>query len=212
MKLDHVSFAAQPDGLEATTERIADKLGIEPVKGGIHPRFGTRNMILPLTDRQFVEIVEVLEHPAAEKAPFGQAVRARSEAGGGWLGWVVEVDDLAPFERRLGRSSVPGGRIFPDGRRIEWRQIGVKGLISDPQLPFMICLDYEPELHPSQARITDVSLAGMEIAGSPERITDWLGGPVEDVLASLDVTWSAPHGNPGIMSVSFDTPDGTVTI
>ncbi|MDN5700012.1 MAG: VOC family protein, partial [Kocuria sp.] len=64
----------------------------------------------------------------------------------------------------------------------------------------------------SQARITDVQLAGMDIAGSPERVTEWLGGPVEDVLASLDVTWSAPNGTPGVMAVSFATPDGLVTI
>ncbi|RLY92315.1 glycosyltransferase [Kocuria tytonicola] len=212
MKLDHVSFAAQPDGLEATTERIADRLGIEPVKGGVHPRFGTRNMILPLTDHQYVEVVTVLEHPAAEKAPFGQAVRARSEAGGGWLGWVVEVPDLAPFEDKLGRPAAPGSRLFPDGRQLEWHQIGVKGLIADPQLPFMIHFDSADAMHPSQARLTDVRLTGMEIAGSPERVTDWLGGPVEDVLRSLDVTWSAPNGTPGLMAVSFDTPDGTVTI
>lgn len=212
MKLDHVSFAAHSDGLEATTERIADQLGIEPVKGGIHPRFGTRNMILPLTDHQYVEVVEVLEHPAAEKAPFGQAVRARSQAGGGWLGWVVEVQDLAPFEDKLGRPSVPGARLFPDGRQLEWHQIGVKGLIADPQLPFMIRFDSEPNMHPSQAQLTDVRLAGMEIAGSPERVTEWLGGPVEDVLAALDVTWCSPDGAPGVMKVSFATPDGPVTI
>ena len=212
MKLDHVSFAAQPDGLEGTTERIADRLGIEPVKGGVHPRFGTRNMILPLTGHQYVEVVEVLEHPAAEKAPFGQAVRARSQAGGGWLGWVVEVDDLTPFERKLDRPAVPGSRVFPDGRALEWHQIGVKGLIADPQLPFMIHFDSAPEMHPSQARLTDVRLAGMQIAGSPERVTEWLGGPVEEILASVDVMWSAPHGTPGVMAVSFETPDGTVTI
>lgn len=212
MKLDHVSFAAQSDGLAATTERIADRLGIEPVKGGIHPRFGTRNMILPLTGHQYVEVVEVLEHPAAEKAPFGQAVRARSEAGGGWLGWVVEVADLAPYEDKLGRPSVPGARLFPDGRELEWHQIGVKGLIADPQLPFMIRFDSEPDMHPSQAQITDARLAGMEIAGSPERVTEWLGGPVEDVLAALDVTWCSPNGTPGVMEVSFATPDGLVTI
>ena len=107
---------------------------------------------------------------------------------------------------------MPGGRLFPDGRQLEWHQIGVKGLISDPQLPFMVHFDSEDEMHPSQARITDVRLSGMEIAGSPDRVTEWLGGPVEDVLGSLDVTWCAPNGTPGVMAVSFDTPDGTVTI
>lgn len=212
MRVDHVSYACRPEGLETTTERIADQLGIEPVKGGVHPRFGTRNMILPLTNHQYVEVVEVLQHPAAEKAPFGQAVRARSAAGGGWLGWVVEVEDLAPFEQRLGRRSVPGHRVFPDGRCLEWHQIGVKGLIADPQLPFMIHFDSAPEMHPSQARITDVGLAGMTIAGAPERVAEWLGAPVETALEDLEVDWRYPDGTLGVLSVSFSTPDGAVTI
>lgn len=212
MRVDHVSYACRPEGLAATTEGIADQLGIEPVKGGVHPRFGTRNMILPLTNHQYVEVVEVLEHPAAEKAPFGQAVRARSQAGGGWMGWVVEVDDLAPFEDRLGRRAVPGHRVFPDGRCLEWHQIGVKGLMADPQLPFMVHFDSDPEMHPSQARLTDVGLAGMCIAGAPERVTEWLGAPVERALDQLSVDWRYPAGTPGLLSVSFATPDGLVTI
>ena len=80
MRFDHVSYACEPDGLAATTERISAALGIEAVKGGVHPRFGTRNMIFPLTDHHYLEVVEVLNHPASDKAPFGQAVRARAAA------------------------------------------------------------------------------------------------------------------------------------
>ena len=86
MRMDHVSYACEHDGLAATTERIASALGVEAVKGGVHPRFGTRNMIIPLAGHKYLEVVEVLNHPASDKAPFGQAVRARSEAGGGWMG------------------------------------------------------------------------------------------------------------------------------
>src|SRR5674476_1369485 len=83
MRVDHVSYAAEKDGLKATAERLAKKLAVTPVDGGIHPRFGTRNIILPLAHERFVEVVAVLDHPASDKAPFGQAVRARSEAGRG---------------------------------------------------------------------------------------------------------------------------------
>ena len=107
---------------------------------------------------------------------------------------------------------MPGHRVFPDGRCLEWHQIGVKGLIADPQLPFMIHFDSAPEMHPSQARITDVGLAGMTIAGAPERVAEWLGAPVETALEDLEVDWRYPDGTPGVLSVSFSTPDGAVTI
>ena len=90
-----------------------------PVDGGVHPRFGTRNMILPLADDRYIEVVEVLDHPASDKAPFGQVVRARSESGGGWMGWVIAVDDLAEVEGRLGREAVEGCRKLADGRSFE---------------------------------------------------------------------------------------------
>ncbi|HRC17356.1 MAG: VOC family protein, partial [Tetrasphaera sp.] len=115
MRVDHVVYAAEQDGARATAERLAGTLGVEPVDGGVHPRFGTRNVILPLADERYVEVVEVLDHPASDKAPFGQVVRARSEAGGGWLGWVIEVDDMAAQEARLGREAVQGNRHRPDG-------------------------------------------------------------------------------------------------
>ncbi|MUK02948.1 VOC family protein [Vibrio cholerae] len=213
MRLDHVSYACEPDGLAATADRISAKLGIEPVKGGVHPRFGTRNMIFPLVNGQYLEVVEVLNHPASDKAPFGQAVRARSEAGGGWMGWCVAVDDLGPFEERLGRSSVPGNRKFPDGQELSWQQIGIKGLIADPQVPYLLRWDDDTEdLHPSKARPAAVKLDCLTIAGSSERVTEWLGTAVEETLDGVKVQWIAPNGTPGIMSVTFETGAGRVEI
>ncbi|NJC21864.1 hypothetical protein BJ994_000940 [Arthrobacter pigmenti] len=213
MRLDHVSYACEPDGLSATAERISEALGIEFVKGGVHPRFGTRNMIFPLVNGQYLEVVEVLDHPASDKAPFGQAVRARSEAGGGWMGWCVAVDDLTPFEERLGRSAVPGNRKFPDGQELTWQQIGIKGLISDPQVPYMIRWDNGTEaIHPSQARPASVRLSALTIAGSADRVTEWLGTPPTHPLDDVDVAWIAPNGTPGIMSVTFETGQGSVQI
>src|SRR6478609_4647309 len=164
MRLDHLSYAAAPDGLAATARRIGGLLGKDFTDGGIHPRFGTRNMVLPLADSTYLEVVEVLDHPASDKAPFGQAVRARSASGGGWLGWVVAVDDIAPVEQRLGREAVIGSRHRPDGTELRWKQIGVNGLIADPQLPFFIQWEVAPELHPSHGADGAFSLATLEIA------------------------------------------------
>jgi hypothetical protein len=212
MRLDHVSFAAGPDGLRATASRLGELLGASFTDGGIHPRFGTRNMILPLADRMYLEIVEVLDHPASDKAPFGQAVRARSALGGGWLGWVVAVDDITEFERRLERDSVVGNRHRPDGTELRWKQVGVNGLISDPQLPFFIEWESAPELHPSVGATGDVALAALEIAGDPQRVSEWMGYTVEAPLEVVKVEWIAPNGTPGILAAQFQTPNGLVRI
>jgi hypothetical protein len=211
MRVDHVSYAAEHDGLKATAERLSKLIGVAAVDGGVHPRFGTRNVILPLANNRYVEVVEVLDHPASDKAPFGQAVRARSESGGGWLGWVVAVNDIAPAEARLGREAVPGNRHRPDGVELRWRQIGVKGLISDPQLPYFVQWE-DMSVHPSNGASDDVSIDSLQIAGDPDRVREWLGLPTDFEPDTIDFTFVAPHGTPGLLSVTFDTPEGKVTI
>lgn len=211
MHVDHVVYAVGPDGLAAEAERFEAALGVKSRDGGIHPRFGTQMRLIPLTDDRYLEIVEVLDHPAADKAPYGQAVRARSELGGGWLGWVVSVDDLAPFEERLERPAVKGLRHFPDGRALEWRQIGVKGLIADPQLPYFISWVSDPEVRPSALQAS-VGLHSIEIAGNRQRVEDWLGVSVPPVFDGVGFDFSSPSGYPGVQSVTFQTASGEVRI
>ena len=208
-----MSYACGPDGLLPTAERISESLGLEFVKGGVHPRFGTRNVIFPLKNEQYLEVVEVLNHPASDKAPFGQAVRARSELGGGWMGWCVSLDDLGSAEERLGRKSVPGNRKFPDGRELTWQQIGIKGLIADPQVPYLLRWDDGTEaLHPSRALDPVGSISEITIAGSQERVLEWLGQPENVNLGGVITTYQAPNGTPGILSVTFETAKGTVVL
>jgi hypothetical protein len=212
MRLDHIVFAAGPGGLAGTAARLSELLGEEFQDGGVHPRFGTRNRILPLTDHTYLELVEVLDHPASDKAPFGQAVRARSELGGGWLGWVVAVDDIAPHEERLGRAAVNGNRHRPDGHELLWKQLGVKGLQADPQLPFFVQWEGDPDDHPSTGASGQISLESLEIAGDPARVSEWLGQSVEQPLEDVKVEWVAPNGTPGLVAVTFQTPAGLVRI
>jgi hypothetical protein len=169
-------------------------------------------MIMPLKHGMYLEVVECLDHPSSDKAPFGQAVRTRSESGGGWLGWVVSVDDMESIERRIGRHSMPGNRRRPDGVNMEWRQIGVRGMQADPQLPWVISWESDPKEHPSQAGKAEVELVALEIAGDPKRVADWLGEPAIEALEEIKVKWVAPHGTPGIVAAQFSTSEGDIRI
>lgn len=212
MHIANLSFAAGPQGLKAAVASLGQQLGAEFKDGGFHPRFGTRNNILPLTRGQYLEVVEVLEHPAAEKATFGQAVRACTEKGGGWLGWMIEVTDMAPLEERLQREAGHGSRQFPDGRRLEWEQIGVRGFAADPQLPFFVKWTSDPDTHPGALGGSDIELVKINIAGSRQRVSDWLGFELADSFDGVEFKFNALNGTPGIECVKFRTPRGTVRI
>lgn len=211
MHVDHITFAAGPSGLKAEADRLGKSLGAKFRDGGFHPRFGTRNYILELTDDRYIEVVEVLEHPVAEKAPYGQAVRARSQLGGGWMGWAISVADLSPFEQRLQREAVPGSRKFPDGRLLEWHQLGIKGLINDPQLPYFLKWDSEPEVLPSALHGT-IKLVSIEIAGERKRVEEWLGACVGDNFDGVEILFTGEYGQPGIQAVTFEAKGGKVRI
>lgn len=213
MHLDHLTFAAGPSGLEGTTRELSEALGVDFLDGGVHPRFGTKNALLPLKNHQYLEIVEVLDHPASDKAPFGQAVRARSELGGGWLHWCIAVDDIEAVEHRIGRHAVPGNRHRPDGFNLQWVQIGINDMRADPSLPYVTQWLIEPSEHPSETSGPAViELTALEIAGNPQRLADWLGERAVETLETIEVRWVAPNAVPGIIAAEFSTPTGTARI
>lgn len=212
MRLDHLSYAAGPEGLAACVQRLGARLGAGFADGGLHPSFGTRNFVLPIADGCYLEVVEALDHPAAERAPFGRAVRARSDAGGGWLGWAVRVDDMAAIETRLGRSAAAGHRRRPDGVDLRWEQIGVNDTMADPQLPFFVKWLIEDREHPSTGGGT-VRLRRLEIAGELARIDAYLGTSALQPLDGIQVDWSAPsEDDTGVVAAVFDTAFGSIRI
>jgi len=212
MRLDHLSYAAGPEGIAATVQRLGSRLGAAFIDGGIHPRFGTRNFLLPLGGGSYLEVVEALDHPAAETAPFGQAVKARTAEGGGWLAWVVAVNDLASCEARLGRPAADGHRRRPDGFDLRWKQIGVRDTAEDAQLPFFVQWETDEQHHPS-AGGSAVTLTGLEIAGDEKTVDDYLGTSVRQPLDGVTVSWSEPaDGETGVVTAIFSTPSGEVRI
>jgi hypothetical protein len=214
MRLDHLSYAAGPEGLASCVQRLGSLLGAGFTDGGIHPRFGTRNFVLPLAGGIYLEVVEALDHPAVEGAPFGRAVKARKLAGGGWFSWVVAVADLPAIEQRLGRRAALGHRRRPDGYELRWRQIGVLDTASDPQLPWFIQWESEKAEHPA-AGGGAVNLELLDIAGDRSRVVEFLGDRATRSLDDLKVRWLPVEdndGETGIVAVHFTTARGVVVI
>jgi catechol 2,3-dioxygenase-like lactoylglutathione lyase family enzyme len=210
MQLDHVAYAVTNAELADTVQRLGAELGVAFIDGGKHPRAGTRNFILPMASGQYIEIVAPLDHPVAETVPFGQAVRNRAEAGGGWMGWAVRVDDISPLEARIGRQAGPGHRLRPGGTDLTWKQIGVIDLIAEPILPFFIKWD-DMNSHPSVGGTETVNITHFALSGESESLTAWLGDTPENLLADIALTW-VDDEEVGLSAVTFQTSNGAVTI
>ena len=213
MRLDHLSYAAPTDHLADVVQRLGSRLGAAFTDGGVHPRFGTRNFVLPLAGGAYLEVVAALDHPAADTAPFGRAVKKRAADGGSWLGWVVEVPEMATVESRLGRESVEGHRRRPDGYDLRWKQIGINELLENPQLPFFIHWDCEPEERPGYGNGTDIRITKLEIAGDASVVNEWLGSLNGNPLDDVEVEWVPTGDNVvGLVAAHFSTPNGIVRV
>ncbi len=212
MRLDHISYACQSSELADVVQRIGGDLGNYFVDGGRHPSFGTRNFTLPLAHGVYIEVVGALDHPSAQKAPFGRAVTQRAQAGGGWMSWVVSTDRIDSVEQTLGRAAATGHRIRPDGVDLHWRQLGVLDTMEHPQSPFFIEWQGTKEHHPAfGGERTGIKVLGIEI-NCPTRDL----GPMAAELAPLTdlITWvnDPEAGEFGINAVTFETPHGHVRI
>lgn len=210
MRLDHISYACTAGELPDVVQRIGSDLSATFRDGGRHPQFGTRNFILPMANGCYIEVVSALDHPAADKAPFGRAVNHCATNGGGWMSWAISVDDIKPYEKRLGREAAPGHRILPDGQKLEWKQLGVLNVMENPQLPFFVEWSSSPDKHPSSGA-GQVTVERIEIAGDPNTVSAYIDENFMDVMDGVYVEWvEAEH--PGVIAVTFATPNGTVRI
>ncbi len=126
---------------------------------------------------------------------------------------MVGVDDIAPIEARLGRTADDGHRVRPDGFDLRWRQIGVRDLIEDPQLPYFLQWLVDPEEIPSASPRTATRIDGLLISGDPKIVEDFLGTPADHdhPLDETQVTWSDGEET-GLVSVEFATANGPIVI
>ena len=195
MRLDHVSYVASHDQISDVVNRIGSQIGTAFIDGGIHPKFGTRNFTAPLLNGQYIKIVCPLDHPATDATPFGQAVKKKAEAGGGWLTWVFSSTDLADVEEKFGRKAADGSRTRPDGSELKWKQIGVKEIIGSGELPFFI--QWLTDNHPSKDGNSVAKISKLVIADDEKLADSWFQDEIKSALTGVEIEWVKPESNEG---------------
>jgi hypothetical protein len=88
------------------------------------------------------------DHPSSDSTLFSKAVSQLAAEGGGWLTWVVAVDDISKIKKYFGCAAVDGQRTKPDGKNLTCKQTDVLGTLEDKQLPFFT--EWLPLDHPQQ--------------------------------------------------------------
>jgi hypothetical protein len=121
--LDHLVYAA-PD-LAAAVEKVAERVGVRPVEGGPHVGLGTRNFLLGLGGRGYLEIVgpDPEQPEPAGPRPFG----VDDLDAPALVGWAVATDGIDAAVARARDAGVElddaaeMSRRRPDGTLLTWR-------------------------------------------------------------------------------------------
>lgn len=151
--LDHLVHAV-PD-LDAAVRDLGERCGVRPVEGGRHVGLGTRNVLLGLGGRAYLEIIgpDTGQPAPPHPRPFG-IDRLTAPALVTWAVHPADLDAAAERARSLGHD--PGeargmSRRTPAGDLLRWRLTPDRGL-----LPFLI--DWGGTPHPTSTGLPAVAL------------------------------------------------------
>jgi hypothetical protein len=203
-EIDHVVLAVAD--LEEAGERLHREHGLASVPGGVHPRWGTANRIVPL-GRDYVELIAVVDPDVGRATALGRAlVELTADGRDRWFALCLSDTEIEATARRLGLAVEPGERARPDGERLRWRGAGIEDDHRVAWLPFFIAWDVPASMHPGRTAIGHdadaLGIARVEVAGDTERLREWLG-PSGDGLP-IDVV----EGDPGVRAVELATERG----
>jgi catechol 2,3-dioxygenase-like lactoylglutathione lyase family enzyme len=142
--------------------------GVRAAFGGVHPGRGTRNALLSLGERHYLEIIA--PDPQQSAAPDHYGLRKLTEPR--LVGWAAHPGDLDQFAIRLREAGLafdgpnPGSRERPDGRLLRWKTLNLQ---DNPMglLPFFIEWSADT-VHPSADAPAGCRIVRFELSGPDE--------------------------------------------
>ena len=197
--LDHILLGASDlaEGIAFVKERT----GVAAAFGGVHPGRGTRNALLSLGDRHYLEIIA--PDPAQTGAPDHYGLKQL--AAPRLVGWAAHPGDLNAFAARLRDANLafdgptPGSRKRPDGRLLQWKTVNLQDN-RDGLLPFFIEWSTD-SVHPSVDAPAGCKLLRFELS-APESVE------LQRISTLLDLDVLVMHGEKPRLLARIAGPDG----
>src|SRR5216684_5796904 len=168
--LDHILLGC--NDLDHGMDFVEQRTGVRPAIGGVHPGRGTRNALLSLGERRYLELIA----PDPAQNEIVHFPQIRQMTGPRLIGWAVHPPDIAAVARQLRENQIAftgpddGSRKRPDGRVLTWKTVN---LADDRHglLPFFIEWSAD-SVHPSKDAPAKCTLDYFEImSADPEELS-----------------------------------------
>lgn len=193
--VDHLVYAT-PD-LDASIRDLESLLGVRASPGGQHLGRGTRNALIAIGERAYLEIIGPDSDQPAPNGPrwFDVDVIDRPRL----VTWAAHRSDLS---RLAETTDVPlgavttGNRLRHDGVALSWQLTDPTVMLGDGIVPFFI--DWGMSPHPSATAIHGPRLTDLR-AEHPEP------EHVQTMLRSLDIAMVVEPGARPVLRATFAT-------
>jgi hypothetical protein len=204
-RIDHLVYAS-PD-LNHAIDEVERLTGVRATPGGQHLGLGTRNALISLGPRTYLEIIGPdPEQPIPrEPRPFGIDGLKQAKI----VTWAANAKDLEELRRDAERGGVllgvvgSGSRKRPDGILLTWRYTNPRTIVEDGIVPFFI--DWGDSPHPALTAAQGLRLVELR-AEHPD--AKQVEQKLEQLGLDLRVTNAA---NPRLVVV-IDGPKGRVEL
>lgn len=185
---------------------VEQRTGVKAVIGGSHPGVGTRNALLSLGERQYLEIIA----PDPEQTQLAsQYARLKTLKTPRLITWAAATQDAQATATRFRTAGfeifgpAPGSRQRPDGRLMRWVTLGVKSDL-EVVIPFFIEWD-RTAAHPATDSLPGCRLRTLELTHpQPER--------VREMLLRLGVDATVERGAAASLTALLQTPMGALEL
>ncbi len=201
--LDHILLGV--DDLDSGIAWVQKRTGVRAVFGGVHPGRGTRNALLSLGPRCYLEIIA----PDPKQPLEGPAQPLASMREPRLFNWAVHTDDIAAAAKRAAAAGfaidgpADGSRARPDGKILRWKTCRLKddrgGL-----LPFFIEWGRD-SVHPAEDAPRGCTLSRFVIE-SPQ------AQELEKQCRSLGVEVSVKRATKPLLRAVINSPKGSVDL
>ena len=206
--LDHILLGCSD--LDHGIDFVEQRTGVRAAFGGVHPGRGTRNALLSLGDRRYLEIIAPdPKQDRIEGFAQKQVAHLKQLTSPHLIGWAAHPGDLEKFSVRLREANIPfdgpraGSRQRPDGKLLQWKTLNLKD-DRDGLLPFFIEWSSD-SLHPSEDAPKGCRLTSFEgLTPNKDELTKIAN------LLQLDLSFS--RGDQPTLNASIVGPKGELKV
>jgi hypothetical protein len=205
--VDHLLLgAADLDMGVAWVEKLT---GVKAAAGGSHPGVGTRNALVSVGGKQYLEIIA----PDPAQTAFNFQIDIRTLAQPRLINWAAATADIQSVAKRAREAGQQlfgprdGSRLRPDGKTLKWKTLGVLNKFGMGGVePFPFFIQWEAgSVHPSEDSPGGCRLQSFEIERpDPASLTE--------ALRRLGIEAKVRRANTTRLIAVLRTPKGVVEL